>query len=124
MMKAKTFATFLCIMGFCIRSEAQMIRSAGIKVGASIAGQDWHYSSTSQPFADQYRWGYTFGVFIEWLDISTFSLSTEIQYSQKGFKQEFERRADDGTVLGTYYLIPQIDYLSIPILLKMRYELT
>jgi hypothetical protein len=122
-MKAKISIVLLFVICSNIRAEAQLVRSVGVKVGAAVAGQEWHYSTPDINFADQYRWGYSFGGYIEWLNISTFSVLTEVFYIQKGFKQGIERRDASGNPIGTFYLLPQIDYLSVPILIKIRYEM-
>jgi hypothetical protein len=121
-MRTKIYITLLSVIILAMPMEAQLIRSIGVKVGAANAGQSWHYSTPNISFAEQYRWGYSFGGYVEWLNIPVFSIVTEVHYIQKGFKQGFDRRDNDGNLIGVFYVMPQIDYLSIPVLLKIRYD--
>ena len=123
-MKTKISLILVFVICSSIQAEAQLVRSVGVKIGAAVAGQEWHYTMPDIHFADQYRWGYSFGGYIEWLNISTFSLLTEVHYIQKGFKQEFDKTDVVGNDIGSFYMLPQIDYLSIPILVKIRYEMS
>jgi hypothetical protein len=121
-MKSILLSTAFCFL--LQTSEAQLIRSYGIKAGAVIAGQDWKYSSLGFTIADKMRWGFDIGCFVEWLDISTVSIVSELHYVQKGFKDEIiVTTAASPEGVGTKELTPRIDYLSIPILVKLRMDL-
>jgi opacity protein-like surface antigen len=119
--------TIFLSIAFCFliqTSEAQLIRSYGIKTGAVIAGQDWKYSSLGFTVADKMRWGFDFGCFVEWLNIPTVSIVSELHYVQKGFKEEVNvTTAASPDVVGTKELTPRVDYLSIPLLVKCRMDL-
>jgi hypothetical protein len=109
-------------------SHAQLVRSYGVKLGAVSANQTWHYTFASDLASDgttNYRWGITGGVYVELLDIPLLSLVAELQYTQKGTRYPLPLTSvsqPDGT--GQFKtLSPRVDYLSVPILAKLRLKL-
>ena len=99
-------------------SHAQAVKGFGLKAGTVIASQKW-----SSPHAPDYptdsRRGIDIGAFIEWFDSPILSILTEVHYIQKGVTF-VPGSADDGPV--TYSVSPQLDYLSIPLLAKIRFD--
>ena len=121
-MKKSVICLFLCC--FLLTSEAQLVKAYGVKAGAVTAGQDWKYSGFSSSIANNMRWGIDIGGYIEWLNIPVVSIVSELHYVQKGFKDEFIMTSQTGPdPIGTYEVTPRIDYLSIPILVKLRMDL-
>jgi hypothetical protein len=119
---------FIPIFSLCFLSslaEAQLIRSLGVKAGASAASQDWLYADRDISVDALTRWGLDIGGFIEWFNIPVFSLSSEVHYIQKGFREELPvtsaESPDSHGMLLT--LSPRVDYLSVPILAKCRFDL-
>jgi opacity protein-like surface antigen len=104
-------------------SEAQLIRGYGIKAGTVGAGQDWTYAGFLSGSMDtKTRWGIDAGGYVEWLDIPFVSFLTECHYIQKGFKISIPVTTlafPEGT--GEYQeRFPQMNYVSIPIMAKVR----
>lgn len=101
------------------------MRCFGIKAGVAATNQDWQYLQYGGGIGAQTRWGADVGGFVEWLNMPILSVSSEVHYIQKGFKVRFlytTEQFPDGN--GTYLThTPRVDYLSIPILAKCRYEL-
>jgi len=118
-MKTKLAIVSLLIIQFS--STAQLVRTVGVKGGAVAAAQSWDLAS---PFSldTERRWGIDVGVFVEWLNMPVFSLSSELHYIQKGMKYSLPITTEefpDGT--GEYWIrSPRVDYLSIPLLGKAR----
>jgi hypothetical protein len=110
------------IFMFSFSSQAQAIRSWGFKIGAVSAFQTWDYASPFSDFETQHRLGVDVAVFAEWLDLRVFSISTECHYVQKGMAVSLPittTQFPDGT--GEYWTrSPRLDYLSIPVLAKIR----
>lgn len=106
-------------------AHSQLVRSYGVKLGAVSANQTWHYAffpDLATDWTTNYRWGITGGVYVELLDIPLLSLVAELQYTQKGTRYPLPLTSvsqPDGT--GQFKtLSPRVDYLSIPILAKLR----
>jgi hypothetical protein len=103
--------------------HAQIIRGYGLKLGAVSASQTWDFDfNVNLPV--EARWGYDAGIFVEVLDIPYFSILTELHYIQKGFSITLPITTPvfpEGT--GQYATLrPRADYLSIPLLAKVRFE--
>jgi hypothetical protein len=103
------------------RAEAKSIRHYGLKLGIVSANQSWDYHDNGLDWERYRRVGFIGGVFAEWSGSSHLSLVTEVEYVQKGFKEVMI--TTDGwssQPTGKVSISPRIDYLSIPLLLKMR----
>ena len=111
------------MIGFSADSFSQ-IRGYGIKFGAVSATQTWNYTFIPN-FATSNRWGVDVGAYVEWLDMGMVSLSTELHFVEQGVSE----RAIVTTPAfpeGTGNVITfsnEIDYLSLPVLLKARHDL-
>jgi opacity protein-like surface antigen len=124
-MKKTIYAVLtLWMISFSI-SHAQLIRGYGLKAGLASTNQDWHYDASSGSLNTDTRKGLDVGAFVEWLDIPLVSVVTEAHYIQKGFTQQIALTTPqypDGT--GEYITkSPELDYVSIPVLAKLRYDL-
>ena len=107
--------------------RAQLISSYGIKIGMTEASQSWNYSGylSNIKVFNKSRSGLDFGIYTEWFNIPVISVLTEIHYIQKGCKDDISVRTSEFP-LGTgetRTIIPRIDYISIPILSKVRYNI-
>jgi hypothetical protein len=99
-------------------------KSYGLKLGLSIANQDWNYTDTAD-FERKNRTGLDVGGFIEFFNLPYFSLMVELHYIQKGFKTKtVSVNVYDGPVEDSLGLekSPRADYISMPLLAKVRYE--
>lgn len=104
-------------------AQAQLRRSYGIKIGAVGANETW--SDITGDWNTKSRWGFTADAYAE-IPLSRFlSAQGEIQYTQKGMSLSVPvttASQPDGS--GQYYTIsPRIDYISIPLLAKLRIPL-
>lgn len=118
----------ISIMSLClfstIAAQGQLVRGWGVKVGAVTATESWDYTVNINFPADR-RWGLDVGAFIEFLDVPLISVLGEVHYIQKGFSQTLPvttAAQPDGT--GEYITMkPRVDYISIPVLAKVRFDL-
>lgn len=114
----------LCVFISTI-THAQFIRGYGLKVGAVSATQTWDYRINVN-FPTERRWGIDAGVYVEILDIPYVSLLGELHYTQKGFSVTLPVTTPaqpNGT--GEYVTTrPRVDYLSIPLLVKLRLDMS
>ena len=102
-------------------AHAQFIRGYGVKAGAVAASQSWDYTSDLD-ISPETRWGYDFGLFVEAINVPFISLLVEMHYVQKGFSMSTTiATATNPTGFGTMTTRPRLDYLSIPLLAKVRF---
>jgi len=108
-------------------SRAQFIRGWGIEGGAVGAYQSFTYtpgnSSPAIPMA--LRWGFTGGMFVEFLNVPYVSMVLDAAYTEKGrtvTSQEVSRSPAEPAYLssGPVGLKPHIDYLRVAFLMKVR----
>jgi hypothetical protein len=104
-------------------TQAQIVRGYGLKIGGTIANQNWEYvPSIGVSLDPENRVGFNFGIFTELLDNPFFSLVTEVNYLQKGMKQEVEQTTvanPDG--IGEFITWDtRVDYLNLSALGKLR----
>lgn len=120
-MKQKWFSILIVLLSAASMAHAQLVRSYGIKLGAVSASQTWHYTYTSD-LTTGYRWGMTGGVYVELLDIPLVSVVAEIQYTQKGmtFSIPVTTEAQPNGTGQVITRSPKVDYLSMPVLAKLR----
>ncbi len=118
---------FLVALIFIVSSsQAQIIRGYGLKVGTTISNQDWKYSNSSgfsgSSFDTDSRVGLNIGLFSELLNVSLISIVTEVNYIQKGMKEEVPVTTvtqPDGT--GEFVTWnTRVDYINISAFGKLR----
>lgn len=115
----------LIIVCIVSTSQAQIIRGYGIKLGATLASENWDYKTFNSDFKPDSRWGFNIGVFCEFLNIPYFSVVTEFNYIQKGMSEDIPVTTitqPDGT--GEYITWDtRVDYLDLSALGKFRIDL-
>ncbi len=122
-MPKKIFFLSIIIILVSTSLQAQFVRSYGFKVGGSLAKQAWDYSSNYSLEPDN-RFGLNIGGFVEFLDLPLASIIAEADYSQKGMKIDIPTTSESGPeIIGTTTLNNRIDYLSLFLLGKLRYNL-
>ena len=107
-----------------LTASSQDAKSYGFKLGLAVANQDWNYSNRPD-FERKTRTGLDIGGFIEFFNVPYFSLMVELHYIQKGFKTKVQSIvATDEPVEDSIgmEISPRMDYVSLPILAKVRYE--
>lgn len=111
----------LALLLFCaLPLEAQLIRAVGVKAGLSLANEKYKFKQIPIDPDPQRRTGWCASVFVEWLDLPSFSISTELMYTQKGMGMIFNETGPDGPeVIRTFTVDNRLDYLSLPILAKI-----
>ena len=82
-------------------SSSQFIDRYGINVGASYSTQIWNYKLISGDADIGYKFGPMAFIQAEKDFGNNLALRTEFGYVQKGFKNQFELRFEDGTSAGT-----------------------
>jgi DNA-binding protein YbaB len=111
----KKFILLFLIVFISGVSQAQLLRGAGIKLGLTIANQDWDHTIIAVD--PNSRAGFNIGVFAEFLDMPVFSVVAELNYVQKGVSDLEAEIADqlfDGSV--------RLNYLNISALGKLRMD--
>lgn len=121
----KKIYLIIILFTFISSSHPQCLRSYGVKIGATIANEDWDSSQLPTDFEPDSRWGLNLGVFTEFINIPYFSLVTELNYVQKGMIEEdipvTTITNPDGT--GEYVTWDtRVDYLNFSALGKLRLD--
>jgi len=113
----------LCVFISTI-ARTQFIRGYGLKVGAVSATQTWDYKINVN-FPTERRWGIDVGAYVEILDIPYISLLGELHYIQKGFSITLPvtTLAQPGCTGEYVTKRPRVDYLSVPLLVKLRLDM-
>lgn len=104
-------------------SHAQTYKKYGLLAGIEIANQDFQTDYYYFTGDRKYRKGLNLGAFIEVGSISkNVSIFTSINYTQKGHKFHDEQIITDemGNELGNYVDDNRFDYLSFPIMAKIK----
>ena len=123
-MRSKIGEILCIVLLFSAAGNAQLLSGFGVKGGAVSAIQSWDYPAFGTSLPNDHRWGIDLGVFVEGLRLPYFSVLGEVHYIQKGFSTSLlitTPQSPDGT--GEFLTLrPRLDYLSIPILAKLRFE--
>jgi opacity protein-like surface antigen len=87
-----------------------------------LASQTWDYGTLANDLDTESRWGVDAGVFVEWLTMPVFSISSELHYMQKGMKLSILLTSEQDPEGWGEYLTrsPRVDYLSALVLAKAR----
>jgi opacity protein-like surface antigen len=119
-MKSRLLLALLLLVP--VASSGQFIRAFGVKAGAALASQTWDYAASYNDLSTESRWGIDAGIYVEWLTIPVFSVSSEVHYIQKGMKFSVlltSEQSPEGW--GEYRtFLPRVDYLSTLLLAKAR----
>ena len=109
---------FLFELIYPSESRAQLLKSYGFKLAYTLADQKFNYSN-GLTLDTKKRTGINVGAYVEWLDIPSFSLITQIEYCQRGTGIEFAQTGNDPTVIGYFTYYSRLDYVSVPVFLKL-----
>ncbi|MBN2367235.1 MAG: PorT family protein [Calditrichaeota bacterium] len=126
-MKGKLFLpVFLFLLFFIHHGNSQILKGYGLKIGLTIANQDFDYTNHLLRLDSKYRAGINAGFFMNLLEMNFIELAPEINYTQKGMKHEvpFTTPQDPGGEAGesrTNYV--RLDYLNFRISGKFKYPL-
>jgi hypothetical protein len=128
-MKIKFVIVLIILSIYSLPSKSQLIRSYGIKGGLSLANQNWQLTDHSSLFDQtKVRQGYDIGFYVEWFNVPLISVLTEVHYIQKGMKWNINipiTTVDHPNGTGLFMSASGenwADYLSIPLLAKVRYS--
>lgn len=121
----KIIYLFLITLCLSTTSQAQIIRSFGLKVGATNSSEYWERNDNLPDMDPENRWGFNVGIFSELFNTKYLTLVTEANYFQKGMKEDLPVTTitnPDGT--GEYITWDtRVDYINFSALGKMRLDL-
>jgi len=118
-----TFIFFL-IIGVS-NSNAQLIRSYGLKIGAASTNENLNWAQwTGIKSNSNSRQALDAGIFIEWFNLPFLSVITELNYIQKGSNVTMNilAKAMGITFDKVWTFTTKINYLSLPLLAKARFD--
>lgn len=108
-----------------LSAQGQLLKRGGAKAGISSSGAVVKFASDYQPWETTRRLGMNGALFLESGGFSFFSLFIQAEYTQRGFVQKIDEVFDisDGRTIGLpANLRVRLDYISVPIMLKLRYR--
>lgn len=122
-MRFSSMVRFVPLAALCFHASApaQWFNAAGVKAGVNSSNSAIEQTSFGHQFETQRRIGWQAAVFAEWLRLPVVSVVTQLEYAQRGFSEEQVRTGEESPeVLGTIELKTRLDYVSVPLLLKLR----
>jgi len=107
-----------CCLCFLLLAQSSFAVSFGVKLGFNTSSQDFNFTQLGN-LLKLNRTGAEFGVFLEFPLVTTFSISTEIRYLQKGEQFDYfswggNLTSPDQTSLG------RLSYVSFIALAKLK----
>lgn len=121
-MRSVVFMIIILTAGYLNEGKAQLLKEYGLKVALTSADQ--RYDVTLAPGIEtKRRVGFNVGAFVEWFDVPFFSLITQVEYAQRGMGQNVILTGPSGPdPVGVRSLYSRLDYLSVPVLAKLRLQ--
>jgi hypothetical protein len=120
-MKRILFGILILTSSFVVSSNSQETIKYGIKLALTSSNQKFEYRDLSSIDLKR-RIGFNAGIFIENVIESYYSIRGQLEYSQRGMGIELVRttvNSPEGT--DKYIDYHRVDYLSLPILIKISY---
>lgn len=120
-MKRMFWLVFLAIAILISQSNAQLLRSYGVKLAYTSASQSFDYPHPPWPgFGPDLRRreGLCGGIYAEWLNMPFVSIVTELDYVQRGMGQLLWVTMNDPRPLYSVIRENRLDYLSFPFLFR------
>ncbi len=102
--------------------QAQLIEAYGVKAGLNSSNAALSFPQSAFEIDTQRRTGINAAFFVEWGNFSVFSFITQVEYAQRGFAEEQIITGENSPEpLGAIQASTRLDYISLPILLKLQY---
>jgi hypothetical protein len=102
--------------------QAQLFKGYGLKVGANSSNVSFSLVQSTFKIDTQRRTGMNAAFFVEWGSLPVISLITQVEYAQRGFAEEQVITGPNGPEpLGLMRASTRLDYISLPILLKLQF---
>ncbi len=100
--------------------QAQLIDRVGLSGGFVSA----HATDNIDQLDFDRRLGWTAAAFVEKRVFSALSVRSEVGYIQRGFVDTREEIDEDGTILSIIEAETQLNYLTVPLLAKLAYDVS
>lgn len=119
----KSYAIILILVSILSFAAAEElpITEYGLKVGLVSANQDFNYEYEFD-MESEFIMGGCLGLYYEWFEIKGFRLLTELNWVQKGMKDSIMEIDSVGNFLGEEEYTHRLNYLSVPVLVKLFLE--
>jgi hypothetical protein len=111
----RTLAALLVALIVAPSAHAQFLHSYGLRIGGNTSTLDADIIDFER------RTGFQVAAFAELLPTPVFSVQAEVEYARRGFVSEQELRGADNEPLGVVRATTALDYLSVPVLARVRY---
>jgi hypothetical protein len=120
-MNKSSFILLLALTVFISKSQAQLLKSYGVKAAVTSSSQSYTYSNPPFPSFGpdvKRRVGFGIALYAEWLNVPVISIISQMEYVQRGIGEEITITTNSPTPIRTEIRDKRLDYLSIPILAK------
>lgn len=109
--------TFACSLVVTVPVKAQFLQGYGIRAGGNESNITGYLDDLFEPTR-----GFQVAVFAEFFKSEVFSFQAELEYARRGYSMTTVRIDGSGQSLGTVRGIYGLDYLSIPVLVRLRFS--
>ncbi len=115
------FISVAALLSFA-SAQAQLLNAFGVKAGINSSTSNIELRAFGGESLDtKRRTGIHAAIFAEWLKLPVFSVVTQVEYAQRGFIDEIPVTGEDSPeLLGYATSNTRLDYLSVPMLLKLK----
>ena len=109
----KSIGLLTLILLFASVSHAQIYKDFGIKLGTTIANQNYEFYGTTN-----YKFGFTGGIFKEIHMYQNLNLVAGINYAQKGRLDPVYETNETGQYFGTIYIHNNVNFFTTELYAK------
>lgn len=109
--------TLACSLVVTVPVKAQFFQGYGIRGGGNESNITGYLDDLFEPTRS-----FQVAVFAEFFKSEVFSFQAELEYARRGYSMTQEATDGSGQSLGTVRGIYGLDYLSIPVLVRLRFS--
>ena len=117
-MQKRIAILLLALLSLTCATNAQLVKSYGVKAAYTSASQKFDYSMTTGDLGWKRKAGVDAGVYIEWLTVPVVSVVTQLELRQGGSGLRLNATDANGNSLGATNYYGKVNYLSLPVLIK------
>lgn len=122
-MRLPVSALIVALLLLCTQSRAQFLSRIGVKAALTSASQSMK-NEIVQDMELKRRTGFAVAAFADLFDLPAFSLVAQVEYAQRGMGLEVAVTGPEGPeIIGKRTLYARLDYLSIPLLAKVKFPM-
>ena len=113
--RAISFITLTLSLLVAVPAKAQFLQGYGVRAGGNVLDITGYIIEFEQSL------GFQIAAFAEFLTTPAFSFQVELEYARRRYGIEQVETSGSGEVLGIVRAVTTLNYLSIPVLARLRY---